>query len=127
MELTGRVTADAKVSQTPSGKNVTNFTIAVNDRFKTKEGDLREVVSFIKCSYWIAPKVAEVLKKGAIVEISGRISASAFMDRVGEPKASLDCHVNSIKVHQFARKAEAAVIPATEETKVTEPADDLPF
>lgn len=126
MEMTGRVTADAKVTQTKSGKNVTNFTIAINDRYKTKDGELKEVVSFINCSYWIASKVAEVLRKGAIVEVNGRISASAYMGRDGQPKASLDFHVNSIKVHQFAKKEQAASsVPAA--AAVTEPVDDLPF
>ncbi|MBS1738048.1 MAG: single-stranded DNA-binding protein, partial [Bacteroidetes bacterium] len=40
MELTGRVTADAKVTETKNGKKVTNFSIAINDRYKTKEGEV---------------------------------------------------------------------------------------
>lgn len=126
MEMTGRVTADAKVTETKDGRKVTNFTLAINDRYKTKEGERKELVSFVHCSYWIASKVAEVLRKGAIVEVSGRISASAFMGRDGEPKASLNCHANSIKIHQFAKREEAAAsVPAT--AALTEPADDLPF
>ena len=126
MEMTGRVTADAKVTETKNGRKVTNFALAINDRYKTKEGELKEVVSFVNCSYWIASKVAEVLRKGAIVEVSGRISASAYMGRDNEPKASLNCHVNSIKIHHFAKKeAAAASVPAA--AAVTEPAENLPF
>lgn len=124
--MTGRVTADAKVTETKNGRKVTNFTLALNDRYKTKEGELKEVVAFVNCSYWIASKVAEVLRKGAIIEVSGRISTSAYMGRDNEPKASLNCHVNSIKIHHFAKKEGAAAsVPAAE--AVTEPADDLPF
>lgn len=127
MEITGRVTADAKVSQTQSGRTVTNFTIAVNDRYKTKEGEQKEVVAFVHCSYWIASKVAEVLKKGAIIEVSGRISATAYTGKDGEQKASLNFHVNSIKIHQFAKKEGASPVAPVTTAAVMEPADDLPF
>ena len=36
MELTGRVTADAVVSTTKSGKEVVEFSIAINDYYKPK-------------------------------------------------------------------------------------------
>jgi single-strand DNA-binding protein len=126
MEITGRVTADAKVSPTKNEKKVTNFTIAINDRYKTKEGELKEVVTYVNCSYWIASKVADVLKKGTIVELGGRISANAYTNKDGQPKASLNFHVNSIKIHQFAKKSEGTVnTPA--EAVTSDPADDLPF
>ena len=125
MEMTGRVTANAKVTETKDGRKVTNFSIAINDRYKTKEGELRELTTFVNCSYWIASKVADVLRKGAIVEVSGRISATAFTGRDGEPKASLNCHVNSIKMHHFGKKKEEAGSTVPADTAAA--TDDLPF
>ena len=126
MEMTGRVTANAKVTETKDGRKVTNFSIAINDRYKNKEGELKELTTFVNCSYWIASKVADVLRKGAIVEVSGRISATAFMGRDGEPKASLNCHVNSIKIHHFGKREEEEAgnaVPAVSAAAT----DDLPF
>ena len=34
MELTGRITADAKLSTVKDGRQVVNFTIAINDSYK---------------------------------------------------------------------------------------------
>ena len=46
--------------------------------------------------------VAQQLRKGALVEVTGRISATAYL--VGtEPKASLNCHVEAIKIHHFSK------------------------
>ena len=39
MELTGRLTADAKISTLTDERQVTNFTLVMNDRFKTKAGE----------------------------------------------------------------------------------------
>lgn len=36
MEFTGRITTDAKTSVVKGGKEVVNFSIALNDRYKPK-------------------------------------------------------------------------------------------
>jgi single-strand DNA-binding protein len=36
MELTGRLTADAQVSEVKGGKKVVNFSIAINDSYKQR-------------------------------------------------------------------------------------------
>ncbi|MBO9587042.1 MAG: single-stranded DNA-binding protein, partial [Flavobacterium sp.] len=56
MEITGRVTADAKVRRVGE-KEVLNFRIAVNDRYKSAgSSEYKEVTTFINCSYWISLK-----------------------------------------------------------------------
>ena len=67
MEITGRITADAKNSKLADGREVTNFTLVINDQFKTKNGDRKEVSTFFKCAYWVSPKAANYLKKGIII------------------------------------------------------------
>lgn len=126
MELTGRITADAKVSALKDERKVVNFSVAVNDSYKPKgSGVATKVTTYFNCSYWINPAIAEHLTKGTLVELYGRISVSAWTNAEGEAKASLNFHVNNIKLHGKGNAMTKEGIP--EATEVTEPIEDLPF
>jgi single-strand DNA-binding protein len=129
MELVGRITKDAVVNQLKDERKVVNFSIAVNDYYKPKTGEGVKIVTYVNCSYWISDKIAERLTKATLVEISGRIFVNAYKGPDGEAKASLNCHVNSIKIHAFGKNEMAAV--NSENSVITsnkeEIADDLPF
>jgi len=128
MELTGRLTADAQVITTKNENKVVRFSVATNDRYKTREGEIKEFVSFFNCSYWIGTGVAEYLLKGALVELSGRVSASAYKNRNGEPRASLNFHVDRIKLHGGTKPSGAAKSEThTEPALTAAPEEDLPF
>ncbi|MFP9100471.1 single-stranded DNA-binding protein [Flavobacterium sp. RHBU_24] len=132
MEITGRLTRDAKVSSF-SEKEVVNFSIAVNDRYKDKEGNKVVLTEFFNCSYWRTAKVAPYLLKGGIVEVSGRVSAGVYTGNDGKPKASLNVNVNNIKFHgSTPRGVETIALHNAEimdngQQGNDEPHDDLPF
>lgn len=132
MEIIGRMTADATVSETKAGKKVVNFSIAINDTYKTKGStEVQKIVTYVNCSYWINPGVAAYLTKGSLVECNGRVGANAWTNKEGEVKASLTFHVNSIKLHgkpNGGSNTPAPVVPMnTAPAAVSEVADDLPF
>ena len=132
MEIIGRVTADATVSETKAGKKVVNFSIAINDTYKTKGSDeVQKIVTYVNCSYWINPGVAAYLTKATLVECTGRVGANAWTNKEGEVKASLTFHVNSIKLHGRSaggNETSAPVVPMnTAPAAVLGVADDLPF
>lgn len=123
MVLIGRLTKDAVVAQLKGERKVVNFTVAVNDYYKPKNSDKGvSVTTFVNCAYWISPTIAERLKKGNLIEITGRLAVNAYKDMQGEARGSLNCHVDSIKVHQQV-KADATKAKAGK----TEVVDDLPF
>jgi single-strand DNA-binding protein len=124
MEIVGRLTANAKRKELADGRQVVNFSIAINDSYKPKGAtEVKKVTTFVDCAYWINPGVSEYLKKGSIVQLSGSISARAYKNMDGEPKAGLAFHVNSIKLHGGTKKNEMMQEPVSEHA----PADDLPF
>ena len=125
MELTGRVTANAKCNTLKDGRQVINFSVAVNDSYKPKGAEKAvQVTTFFDCSYWRNPGLAIYLKKGLLIEVSGRVSVNAWKGMDGEPRASLQLHVNSIKLHGKASEQSSTPVKASE---LTEPIDDLPF
>lgn len=129
MEITGRLVGDAKVHTLKDDRQVVNFTVAINDYFKSKGSlDGKQVTLYIQCGYWISTAVAERLKKGSIVELNGRLYVSAYKDMDGEAKGSLHCHVNSIKVHSTSpATSSGGKTKQLNAAQLTEPLDDLPF
>ncbi|MBB4804562.1 single-strand DNA-binding protein [Flavobacterium nitrogenifigens] len=104
MEITGRVTADAVVRKAGE-KEVVNFSIAVNDRYKPKgSAEYKEVTVYINCSYWLSVKTAEYIKKGAVVQVSGRIGQHVYINNEGNPVGSIDFHVNSLSILVFVKR-----------------------
>jgi len=139
MDITGRLTADAVVRTVSEGKQVVNFSVAVNDSYKAKNGERVTQTEFFDCSYWIGTAVAQYLTKGTIVELSGRVSARAWVDSEGNAKAGLNFHTSKITLHgggAAAGKGQADTHPKAEPVAAAVTAkqvqpdgqeDDLPF
>ena len=105
MEITGRVTRDAEVRRAGE-KEVLNFTIAVNDRYKAAgSSEYKQVTTFINCSYWISMKAGEWVKKGAVVLLQGRLGMHVYINSDGNPIGSIDFHVNEINIVAFAKRS----------------------
>ncbi|RTY77495.1 single-stranded DNA-binding protein [Flavobacterium sp. LS1P28] len=131
MEITGRLTANSIVHKVSNDKQVVNFSIAINDNYKPKGStELKEVVTYINCSYWLNVKTAEWLKKGTLVQLYGRIGLNVYSNHEAKPMGSLTFHTNNIKILAFAKKAEQTengVTPSVVQAKKSETVDDLPF
>jgi single-strand DNA-binding protein len=125
----GRVTADAKIHQLDDGRKVVNFSIAENDRFKPKGSDTyKEVTNYYNCSYWMGTGVAEILKKGALIEATGRIGINVYNSVNGEAKGSLTLHINFIKTHGRPKAdGSGAKVVTMNEAPTSEETQDLPF
>ena len=131
MEIVGRITKDAVVNQLKDERKVVNFSLAVNDYFKPRNSEEGiKITTYVNCSYWISTKIANRLIKGTLAEVNGRIYVNAYLGADGEAKASLNCHVNNIKIHTFSKQEG---IRENNEGNVNtfkrqeEAADDLPF
>lgn len=75
--LIGRVGNDAELKPVKDSE-VVNFSVAVNEHYKTKAGEKKTTVTWYECAYWNASKVAPFLKKGTIVLVEGKAVANAY-------------------------------------------------
>ena len=126
MLVIGRITKDAVVNTLKDERQGVNFSIAVNDYYRPKSAtEATKFTTFFNCSYWISSKIAERLKKGTLVEVNGRIFVTAYTDLDGNAKASLNCHVNSVKIHSYGKELEVIGTPV--ETPTEDKKEDLPF
>ena len=125
MEFTGTITADANISTVKGDKEVVNFSVAINDRYKPKgASEAKEFTTYINVAWWMGKGIAKILNKGAIVTISGRLFVNAYNDMNGNAKASINCYADSIKLIR-GKKPEPPKQPDPHE--LTEPIDNLPF
>ena len=124
MEIVARITADATVTKTKSGKEVVRFTVAINDYYKPKDRDGIHLTTFVRCAYWSSSALAGRLLKGLLVQLSGRLGVEAFINKSGEPVGVITCLVSSIKLHTRpgAGSVQSAVAVAAQADD-----DDLPF
>src|SRR5690554_5881831 len=129
MNITGRLTRDAEIRTLSNEKQVVNFSVAVNDSYRNKQGDRVEQTTYFDCAYWITPNVARLLTKGTLVELIGRVSPRAWVSKDGEARAGLNFHTSNIKLHGGGKRAETIQPTApSENSKVVEQGteDDLP-
>jgi len=128
MEITGRVTADASVQKVNNDKQVVNFSIAINDNYKPKgSSEVKEVVTYINCSYWLNTATAQWLKKGTLVQLFGRIGMNVYNNNEGLAVGTLTFHTNSIKILVFPKKVETTKANSAVKEKKSKKAQDVPF
>ena len=131
MNIIGRVTADAQIRNVSNNKQVVNFSVAINDNYKNKAGERVEQTTYVDCAYWISPKVAQILTKGTLVELTGKVSARAWKGNDGEAHAGLNFNTSAIKLYGGGKKSEAAQpVAKAENIEVASYEtvhDDLPF
>lgn len=76
--LIGRLCKDLDIKHTTTGKTVANFTLAIDRRFKNKDG--QKEADFILCQAW--GKTAEILgqytSKGSKIGVIGRIQTRNY-------------------------------------------------
>ena len=81
--LVGRLTKDAELRRTSSGKAVASFSLAVNRNFKTGDGqdaDFPSVVAWGK----VAENTANYCSKGSLVSVDGRLQTRNYENNQGQ-------------------------------------------
>ena len=89
--LMGNLTRDVELKYTPSNQPVATFGIAMNRRYKTKDGENREETTFVDCEAWArtAEVMSEYLSKGRPVFIEGRLKLDQWQDKEGNKRSKL--------------------------------------
>ncbi|WP_119789564.1 single-stranded DNA-binding protein [Flavobacterium anhuiense] len=129
MEISGRIVKDAVTAKVSNGREVVNFSIAVNDSYRPKgSAELKKIVTYIDCSYWMSAKMAQWLKKGTMVELFGRIGLNVYTNAEGKALGSLTFHTSNIKILIFPKTEITSSVPVVQKNnQVKDEPDDLPF
>lgn len=92
--ICGRITHTPELKQTPTGKAICSFSLAV-DRPRVKD-----VTDFFNFIAWekTAEYIAKYAQKGDTVEVSGVLTSRTFEDRQGAKKTAYEILVDSAHV-----------------------------
>ena len=94
--LTGRLTSDPELKTTQSGVSYTNFSIAVQRRYKSGE---EPETDFINIVVWrsSAEFVCKYFKKGSMIGIDGAIQTRRYQDKDGNNRTAFEVVANNVQ------------------------------
>ena len=109
VQLIGRLGRDPESKFTPTGKKVAHFSLAVSNRWKSKEGGMKETTDWMNIEAWgrLGEVCQEYLKKGSLVYIEGRLKTDKYEDK-GEPRYFTKIVAQTVQFLSDTRAGEAA-------------------
>jgi len=130
-EAIGRVGKDAEVKEFGTNQ-VINFTVAVSEKFKDKDGQQQETTTWITVSKWgNNTNIAQYIKKGDMIYVSGKPNNRAYLAADGTAK--VDNGITAFDIQLLGSKGDNSnSAPAPQQQPADNyssdmPEDDLPF
>jgi single-strand DNA-binding protein len=126
--FTGNLGSDAEVRYTADQKPITSWSVALRSGYGKSEK-----TSWVRCTLFgdRGVKLAEYLKKGTQVAVSGELSLNEYTNKQGENKASLECNVSNLtligKRDTLSEPKESAKANAYQNQPLDEIESDIPF
>jgi single-strand DNA-binding protein len=98
--LIGRLGKDPEMRFTPSGKAVTNFTLATNENWTDQSGEKQERTEWHRIVTWgkLAENSAKLLAKGKQVYVEGRIQTRSWDDKDGNKRYTTEIVANIMQI-----------------------------
>lgn len=95
--LVGRMVRDPELRRTGNGTAVTSFTIAMNRKVASQNGEKQ--ADFIPCVVWnkAAENVAQYCSKGSLVGIDGRLQSRQYQDNNGNNRNVVEVICDSVQ------------------------------
>lgn len=120
--LMGRLTAEPELKATQSGKMHTQFTVAVNRKFKNQDGNYD--ADFITVQAWgnTAEFICKYFKKGQMIALNGRIQVDTY-EKDGQKQWSTKVIAENVEF--CGGKKDSGDVKLGEEVVFDD--DDLPF
>ena len=129
--VVGNLTRDPELRFTPTGQAVVKFGIAVNRFYTNRNGEKVEQTDFFTVNAWrsLAENVAESLKSGARVLITGRIQSRTWETEDGAKRTAVEIEAEEVAASlrwATAKLTKAAKAAAQDWVPDVEPAEEAP-
>ena len=124
----GNLGTDPEMRNTPSGKPVTTFRLAINRVYRTDDGERQEETEWFTVVAWerLAEQCNQYLTKGRRAYIEGRFRSRKWEGQDGQPRSVNEIIANSVLfLDQISGSDEAS--QETGDPVGAIDADDLPF
>jgi single-strand binding protein len=96
----GNLTADPEIRTMPNGEQVANFSIALNEKYKAKDGNIVENVEYVRIVLYrrLAEIAAQYLHKGSQVYIEGRLKTRKWQDSNGQDRYTTEIQGDNLQM-----------------------------
>ena len=96
----GNLTADPEIRTMPNGEQVANFSIALNKRYKAKDGNIVENVEYVRIVLYrrLAEIAGQYLTKGSQVYIEGRLKTRKWQDNNGQDRYTTEIQGDNLQM-----------------------------
>ena len=96
----GNLTADPEIRTMPNGEQVANFTIALNERYKAKDGNIVENVEYVRIVLYrrLAEIAGQYLHKGSQVYVEGRLKTRKWQDNNGQDRYTTEIQGDNLQM-----------------------------
>ena len=83
VQLIGYLGKDPESKFTPTGKRVAQFSVAISNRWKSKDGDAKEYTEWVNIEAWgrLGEICQEYLKKGSLIFVEGRLKTDRYEEK----------------------------------------------
>lgn len=132
--LMGNLTRDVELKFTPKGTAIAKFGLAINRKYRTESGDSKEDVCFvdIDCFGKQAETIAQYMRKGSKIHLTGRLKLDSWDDKAtGQKRSRLGVVLESFQFIDSGDKQSAlaprAAAPSPTAPLTPEEKDDVPF
>lgn len=123
LQIIGHLGKNA-VPNTVNGKQVLNFSVAHNERYKNAQGLPTERTVWVDCAMWYPNAVGPYLIQGTYVFVEGVPVVDTYNNNAGGVSAVLKLRVTDLKLLMSGYRTNDG---KTTQPEVETPADDLPF
>lgn len=96
----GNLTADPEIRTMPNGEQVANFSIALNERYKAKDGSVVENVEYVRIVLYrrLAEIAGQSLTKGSQVYVEGRLKTRKWQDSNGQDRYTTEIQGDNLQM-----------------------------
>ena len=118
VQLIGRLGKDPEIRTFEGNNKIANFTLATNERYKDKTGNMIDVTDWhnVVVRFTKQAEIAEkYLKKGMLVYIEGKLKNRSWDDKDGNKKYITEVVVDSFNM--LEKQDVSMTLPPTESNK----------
>jgi single-strand DNA-binding protein len=128
IDVIGYVGKDPELKHTTGGASVLRFSVATTDRWKDKAGTPQERTEWHRVAFWgpVAERLANQLKKGALVEVEGSMRSHTW-EKDGLERTSWEIAGRDYRLFDRRPAEQSGDELGDAEPPPPPPGDDLPL
>lgn len=134
----GRLGKDPETRHTQAGDVVCNFSVAVDESYKGKDGQKVDKTEWVNCVAWrkLGEICGQYLTKGSLVAVSGKMQTRKWQDSNGQDRYTTEILLDEMRMLgsngdgvAITRGSAASSAPPKQPPTASQPPveDDIPF